>query len=279
MKKSTAKLLWLTLVTTSTPAASTVEPIAGTVASVWLRPSQLPGGTPFHTNSGETFWGNASQLEHWYKVREQDAKLLLDSLGHHRNASTLLYFEHYLADDCAWGPDPLERFVEAALFWSNRGVRPIAFFGAPEFHGHGNLTHDVSLAIEPIYFFIVYPGRFHSIMKAFGVASFTRFKTQVVRDQAAAEYLHSNIAKAMGALPSSVRHASVYWLGGSYLCKNVRGRHTKCSEEQITKVIRGMKSAVENSGATFLLHVDGPFCNTFFFSSPVWLLLLTLSPT
>lgn len=155
MKESTAKLLWLTLVTTSTPAASTVEPIAGTVASVWLRPSQLPGGTPFHTNSGETFWGNASQLEHWYKVREQDAKLLLDSLGHHRNASTLLYFEHYLADDCAWGPDPLERFVEAALFWSNRGVRPIAFFGAPEFHGHGNLTHDVSLHRTHLFFYCI----------------------------------------------------------------------------------------------------------------------------
>ena len=44
----------------------------GMVATVWLRPSGLPAGTPFHDKAA-TFWGNQSQFEHYLSVRDRDA--------------------------------------------------------------------------------------------------------------------------------------------------------------------------------------------------------------
>ena len=110
--------------------------LRGSVATVWLRPSGLPAGTPFH-DKGATFWGNASQWQHYLTVRDRDAALLKASLGGHPNATAILYFEAYLADAEVWGAAPLQRLASAVTHFAGQGVASIVFFGDPEFTGTG----------------------------------------------------------------------------------------------------------------------------------------------
>jgi hypothetical protein len=199
----------------------------GMVATVWLRPSGLPAGTPFHDKAA-TFWGNQSQFEHYMSVRDRDAALLKASLGGHPNATVILYFEAYLADAAVWGEAPVQRLGSAVTHFAAHGVSTVVFFGDPEFSDLGgwDSTHDV------------------------------------VRNATANAYLRKNVACALAApgVAGKVRHASVYWLGGGQRCKG-DAKQAPCSESQVAAYNTGLASTISAAGAEFLMHVDGPFWN------------------
>jgi hypothetical protein len=206
---------------------STATLSSSIVATVWLRPTGLPSGTAFH-EKGSTFWANDTQWKHYLGVRDRDAWLLKASLGGHPNATAILYFENYLADAGVWGSAPAQRLASVVAHFAAHGVASIVFFGDPEFSGRGgwDSTHDV------------------------------------VRNATARAYLHANIARVLGrpGIAGVVQHVSVYWVGSSKRCTGAASKPA-CTESQITEYNTELYSLIKNSGAQFLLHVDGPFWN------------------
>eukprot|EP01052_Picozoa_sp_SAG31_P042772 SAG31_NODE_6899_length_1857_cov_2.766212_1_plen_232_part_00 len=84
----------------------------------------------------------------------------------------------------------------------------------------------------------------------------------MVRNQTARAYLGANIARALAALgvAGMVRHASVYWVGGSSRCAGAADQPA-CTEAQIAAYNSWLRTVIGAAGAEFLMHVDGPFWN------------------
>ena len=122
------------------------------VATVWLRPSGLPAGTPFHDKAA-TFWGNQSQFEHYLSVRDRDALLLKSSLGGHPNATVILYFEAYLADAAVWGEAPVQRLGSAVTHFVDLEARLDAAVGRSVAMAveRGGARVELSLAVQDLH--------------------------------------------------------------------------------------------------------------------------------
>lgn len=178
-----------------------------------------------------SWWTNDTTWNHFEKVKDSDAALLLENLGNHPRASVILAFQNYLADTSVWGTEPLARLNEAVKHFAGKGLRPVLFVLDPEFYAEGTWTntHDV------------------------------------VGNSTARSYLIRNI-KAILSLPevtASVTHASTYWVGAN--CAN---RKTPCREADIVSYIKDIQAAINSVASTLLpdgmgirhlLHVDGPF--------------------
>eukprot|EP00041_Stephanoeca_diplocostata_P021564 m.503845 g.503845 ORF g.503845 m.503845 type:complete len:415 (+) comp21853_c0_seq18:89-1333(+) len=224
------------------------------VATVWINPSGLHAGALAWRNvKGNTFWGNASQWGTYLEVRDKDADMLLASLGHHPNSTAIIFFQAYLADISTWTDAPLQRLNYAVQHFSVRGIKPLIFFGDPEFYGIGTwaTTHDV------------------------------------VHNTTAQAYLLKNIRTvlALDAVQQYVDHASVYWLGASTRCTGgvnvdattvsplgggdwqVHGRDVQgsapsiCTEDDIAQYNTALRTTFASENVSFLAHVDGPFWN------------------
>jgi hypothetical protein len=201
--------------------------IEGSIATMWLIPSGIPGTGNTWDGGGKggnlTFWNNSAWWDHYEMQRDNDVKMLKRALGNHPNATVILAFDHYLADESAYGNSALQRLVTVVRDFSSHGIKTMVFFLDVEFYGAGTwkYTHDV------------------------------------VHNVTARSYLLANINRTL-SLPGmeSVAYASSYWVGASSRCN---GKQSTCSEEEITDFIQAVQNEVNFHGKRYLLHVDGPF--------------------